>query len=1127
MKRSLTLILGGTLVVGTTVATAQPSSVTLAPAGQQPRIASDASGDVEPASFRREKQKPVEQTESIYIVQLADPAVAAYRGGITGFSATNPKVTGEKRLDVNSKRSKAYENLLKGRQAAFTKKCASALGRSVEPKFVYRHAFNGMALALRPEEAARLRTLEGVVRVEREKLEVPMTDVGPSHINAPAIWNNVRSRASEGEGVVVAVLDTGINHDHPSFADIGGDGYNHTNPLGSGNYIPGSYCASNPSFCNDKLIGAWSFVQGPTDPTSPEDSDGHGSHTAGTAAGNVVLGASLAAPTTTFTRDISGVAPHANLVIYDVCIDTCPGSALLAAINQVVIDASALPNGIHSLNYSISGGNDPYNDAVELGFLNATAAGVYVSASAGNEGPGASTTGHNSPWVATTAALTHPRRIDNSLVALDSSGGPLPDILGAGLTAGYGPAPIVYAGSFPTNNGSSNDTEPEQCLVPFPAGTWSGEIVVCDRGSIARVDKGFNVLAGGAGGFVLANTPANGEAIVADPHFLPGVHIGATDGQVLKSWLLANSGNTASISGSAIVTVPSAGDIMADFSSRGPNAALEILVPDLGAPGVSIFAPVNSSPGSTVDEYNFLSGTSMSSPHNAGAGALLSAVTNWSPYEIRSALMMTAKPAAENRKEDGVTPADPFDVGAGRIDLERAQNSPLVLDESPANFAAADPAIGGDPKTLNIASMQNNLCVGECSWTRTVRRVGGSGRYDLSVDGPPGLGLTVSPSRLNLGMNKTAQVTVTANTLLAAGGWNFGNLVLSARGKAPELHMPIAVLPSDSELPGVFSHTVDSANASAGDTLTYSLQVTNGTLSGGIDVTATLPPEVDFVPGSLTQTVNNGSTSSAFAYDASSNSVAWSGSLAVGGLNTVASPSPFGFFPLASLGVAPFGCPANCDDGAFTLNVPSFTYNGQSYSSVIWSVNGTLEAGNGSGVAASASNQNLPDPIAPNNLMAPFWTDLDMGANGDGAEWYVAVLNAGPRQFTVYEWSNVPLFGDTSNRYSFQVWVENGTSGNIWFVYGALGTTNTPSGVTVGVENDDGTVGSSSFFEGTGTAPSVGSDRRVNSTAGGSATLTYQAVAARCGGGAVIASNAVMSNAGNDYAAVAVTQCTP
>ena len=142
--------------------------------------------------------------------------------------------------------------------------------------------------------------------------------------------------------------------------------------------------------------------------------------------GNVVNNAELEAPTTTASFNISGVAPHANIIAYDVCYTTsaglgsCRGAALAAAIDQVVIDAGNLPNGIAALNYSISGGGDPWNDYVELGFLAAVDAGIYVAASAGNSGLTASTVAHLGPWVSTTAASTHDRQIVNSVIDISS-----------------------------------------------------------------------------------------------------------------------------------------------------------------------------------------------------------------------------------------------------------------------------------------------------------------------------------------------------------------------------------------------------------------------------------------------------------------------------------------------------------------------------------------------------------------------------------------------------------------------------------------------------------------------------------------------------------------------------------
>ncbi len=979
--------------------------------------------------------------------------------------------------------------------------------------------------------------MPNVKHISRERHEVPLSDIGPYFIGAKALWEGTGSpwpwfKGTAGEGAVIAVLDTGINHDHPSFADIGGDGYDHNNPLGAGNYISGSYCdVEDPSFCNDKLIGAWDMVQSAADPGAPEDSDGHGSHTAGTAAGNFVRPATLRAPTTQFNRKVTGVAPHANIIAYDVCIETCPGAALLAAVEQVVEDASTLPNGIHSLNYSISGGTDPYNDPVELAFLDAAEAGIFVSASAGNDGPGPNTVAHNSPWVTSVGATTHTRSLDSSLVGLTSNNGAAADILGAGFTAGYGPASIIYAGDYPTNNGSTNDTNPAQCLEPFPAGHFNGEIVICDRGEIARVEKGQNVQTGGAGGFVLANDSANGESTVADGHFLPGVHIGYTDGETLKAWVASSNNPVASISGVDVNSNKSNADIMAGFSSRGPNLSGEVLKPDVSAPGVSIMA-ANASLGAIEPEYQFLSGTSMASPHNAGAGALVRRATqgkDWTPFEVKSAFMLTSNPNVS--KEDGTTPADAFDTGAGRINLNKVLRSGLVLNETKANFLAADPEEGGDPSTLNIASMQSNNCVEECSWTRTVtnRSLKRNSWTARGVAGDSGMKITVKPSSFTLGAGRSRVIEITADTSKAQPGWQFAKVNINPQNSdLANLHMPMAVQVAHSTS-AVLSKTVDKATSVQNDILNYTITVQNGQLADPISIEDVLPAGFLVVQGSETETVTGGTSIEPFAFSSRTEG-SWTGTLDVSTLSLApTASSPAGFLPLSALGVTPFGCPANCDDGGVLLDVPSFTYNGQSYNSVIWSINGTLEIGTDSGSAISAGNTALPNAATPNNLLAPLWTDLNMGQDGDGAEWYVGVLSDGAGgSFTVYEWSNISLYGAAPGdpTYSFQIWVQNGTSGNIWYTYGSVGDVSQLN-ATVGLENASGTIGHSFFYDGQGVAPTTNDELIVNIGEGGKAVLEFQAIAKRCRDNAKTKTNHVtLSSDDVQENAIAVTQCS-
>jgi uncharacterized repeat protein (TIGR01451 family) len=731
-----------------------------------------------------------------YIVMLQDPPLAAYKGGIPGLSATSPTTLGQRKLDTKSPDAQAYLSYLENSQATVLGKIIDRIGGQVDVIFQYQHAFNGFAVRLTPAQASEVAQLTDVRMVERERLYELDTDVGPDWIGAPGIWDGSATGGlpgTKGEGIIVGIIDTGINHDHPSFAATGGDGYVHTNPLGSGNYL--GYCVDNPGFCNDKLIGAWSFV---SEAVTPEDSDGHGSHTASTVAGNF-LDAEMIAPTLTLTRPISGVAPHANIIAYDACITNCPTVALLASVNQAVSD------GVDVINYSISGGADPYNDSVELAFLNAFGSGIFVSTSAGNAGPGAGTLGHQSPWVSTVAAATHNRALLNNLE--DMTGGdtsPPADMTGKGFTSGYGPAEIVYAGNYVIPPATFEDA---RLCAPgaFPSGTFDGEIVVCDRGTYARVDKAASAAQGGASGYVLANDASSGNSLSGDAYVIPGVHITYDDGVALKTWLSSGSGHMAKIGGVVESLDPSNGDILAAFSSRGPNTTLEILKPSVTAPGVDIWAayrtPDPANPG--PPEFAFVSGTSMSSPHNAGAAALLMALhPTWTPAQVMSAMMTTADDSV--LIEDGVTAANPHAKGSGRIQVDRAANAGLLLNETYSNMVDANPATDGDPKTLNLASFMNRQCLQECSWSRQVYNpLDETVEWTASYMFPAGMTVSVTPSNFNLEPGQTQEIVLTVNVVgLPADSYLFAELIFTPDSvETNEARFPIAVIPTTGVLP--------------------------------------------------------------------------------------------------------------------------------------------------------------------------------------------------------------------------------------------------------------------------------------------------------------------------------------
>ena len=412
------------------------------------------------------------------------------------------------------------------------------------------------------------------------------------------------------------------------------------------------------------------------------------------------------------------------------------------------------------INFSISGGNQPFTDPVELAFLDAYAAGVFVSASAGNDGPGASTANHLSPWVTTVAASTQTREFASTLTL--NAGGDTFEADGASITAGAGPLPVVMAGDIDGYEDPLCGDEPPNATI------FEGLIVACQRGVQARVWKGFVIQSGGGEGMVLYN--ATLADTPTDNHWLPTVHL--ADGTDFLAFMDSHTDVTGSFT--AGVARAGQGDVMAAFSSRGP--AGNFIKPDVTAPGVQILAGASPTPpapdpvdgGSPPGElYQAIAGTSMSSPHVAGAALLTRAVyPTWTPGQIKSALMTTA--LTDLLKEDLVTPADPFDFGAGRITVRGAVRARLTFDETAENYAA----MANDPATavhLNVPSINAPVLPGRLETTRVATNAGTARmRFDVSASAPSRTEITVSPSQfsLNPGQSVTLDITITTRAPL-------------------------------------------------------------------------------------------------------------------------------------------------------------------------------------------------------------------------------------------------------------------------------------------------------------------------------------------------------------------------
>ncbi|MEM7321746.1 MAG: S8 family serine peptidase [Actinomycetota bacterium] len=748
-------------------------------------------------------------------VQDSSPSVDEQTGRYVVVMAEEPLVTQFGTDGVNSAEAASKgEQLIEDQKNALR---AAGLSRDAA-SYNYTASLNGFAVAMTEDQAARMKTTDGVLMVLEDFMRFPQTNASTDFLGLTKPGGSHKV-GNLGEGVVVGVIDSGIWPEHPSFADDG------TFPdlgleldesefpacdFGNTAHHPDDA----PFECNNKLIGArqvlptYRALIGAEDHEfdSARDEDGHGSHTASTAAGNAGVEAHVLGES--YGR-ISGIAPRASVIAYK-ALGELGGftSDLAAAIDQAVLD------GVDVINYSVGGGAGDVS-ADEIAFLFAADAGVHVATSAGNSGPGPMTLGDpaTKPWLTSVGASTQARYFEGTVRIGNRA------LRGISITPSLGRTMLV----------DSVDAGSELCIPgELDPEVVEGKIVLCRRGQIARLGKSFAVYQAGGAGMVLYNNNDTDD-LISDSHFVPSVHVRLTEGLFIKDYIASNPAPYGRLTGGD--ERRTSAPVMASFSSRGSNpVASDIIKPDVTAPGVQILAATTPVPipGSLPPGELFMAiaGTSMSSPHVAGLMALIDEKhPDWSAAAVKSAIMTTAHQRVTD--SDG-GPADPFDMGAGHIDPDRPsrKGSPFqpglvyeagfldylgyMCDDFPEELNPTtcpfleSIGIPTEATGLNYPSIGVSELAGSQTITRTVTDVTVEKpfkTYIPIIEAPEGYEVTVTPEKLRIrsGQSATYQVTIT-NVSAPVGEWRHGSLTW--KSNRYEVRSPISVKGVDFAAPG-------------------------------------------------------------------------------------------------------------------------------------------------------------------------------------------------------------------------------------------------------------------------------------------------------------------------------------
>ncbi|XP_031264972.1 subtilisin-like protease SBT1.4 [Pistacia vera] len=650
--------------------------------------------------------------------------------------------------------------------------------------YSYNTVVSGFAAKLSPEEVKEMEKKQGFVAAHVEKILPLHTTHSPNFLGLQqniGFWKE----SNFGKGVIIGVLDTGITPGHPSFNDVG---MSPPPPKWKGR------CDLVGAACNNKQIGARNFANKST----PFDDEGHGTHTASTAAGNFVKGANAFGQA---NGEAAGVAPLAHLATYKICNEAgCRESDILAAMDVAIAD------GVDMISLSVGGGSTAFfNDAISLASFRAIQKGIFVSCSAGNSGPAPKTLSNEAPWILTVGGSNS----DRSIIATAKLGNGKEydgETLFQPKDFPLTQLPLVYAGAIANGSQESAWCKPRS----LRNGNVQGKVVICERGGgIGRIEKGKEVKEAGGAAMIVMNDEDSGFTSLAEAHVLPAAHVSYTAGMSIKAYTNSTPSPTATILFKGTIIGKKSAPEVAGFSSRGPNVQSPgILKPDIIGPGVNILAawPFSiENITNTKSTFNMISGTSMACPHLSGVAALLkSSHPDWSPAAIKSAIMTTAEILNRENKpivDEKLLQANAFMIGAGHVNPSKANDPGLVYDIQPNDYIPYLCGLNYDDKQVATIANRDVQCSkvkritepqlnypsfsiimktdAPQTYTRTVINVGKPGSsYRAQILPPAGVSIIVKPTLLtfrNTNENATYSITF-SKTNRTVGEFSEGNL---------------------------------------------------------------------------------------------------------------------------------------------------------------------------------------------------------------------------------------------------------------------------------------------------------------------------------------------------------------